>query len=32
MDSDYLRDFNRQMQFLRHFEVQKWKFEQNLKI
>ena len=33
MDSNYFVDFNRYlMLFSCQFEVQKWKFEQNLKI
>ena len=32
IDSAYFVDFNRQMLFSRQSEVQKWKFEQNLKI
>ena len=32
MDSNYFVGFNRYMLFSRHFEVQMWKFEQNMKI
>ena len=32
MDSNYFVDFSRKMLLSRHFEVQKFKFEQNLKI
>ena len=32
MDSNYFVDFNHWMPFSRQFEVQRWKFEQNLKI
>ena len=32
MYSSYFIHFNRLMLFSRQFEVQKWKFEQNLKI
>ena len=32
MDSTYFVDFNRWMLFSRQSEIQKWKFEQNLKI
>ena len=32
MDFDYFVDFNRQIMFSRQFEVQNWKFKQNLKM
>ena len=32
IDSTYFVDFNREMLFSRQFEVQKGKFEQNIKI